>query len=70
MVRGLPVAEVRAGRLDDLRDVRVLDVLSLEVSIIGQISASLQGTLRYENPVPQPLKHADLMVKNLLGVTF
>lgn len=57
-------------RLDDLRDVRVLDVLSLEVSIIGQISASLQGTLRYENPVPQPLKHADLMVKNLLGVTF
>ena len=41
-----------------------------EVSIVGQISASLQGTLRYESPVPQPLKRADLMVKNMLGLTF
>jgi len=57
-------------RVDDLRDVRLLDVLSLEVSITGRISASLQGTLRYESPVPQPLKRADLMVKNLLGLTF
>jgi uncharacterized protein DUF481 len=57
-------------RVDDLRDMRLLDVLSLEVSIVGQISASLQGTLRYESPVPQPLKRADLMVKNMLGLTF
>ena len=57
-------------RIDDLRDMRLLDVLSLEVSIVGQISASLQGTLRYESPVPQPLKSADLMVKNMLGLTF
>jgi hypothetical protein len=57
-------------RADDLRDVRLLDVLSLEVSITGTISASLQGTLRYESPVPQSLKRADLMVKNMLGLTF
>jgi putative salt-induced outer membrane protein YdiY len=57
-------------RVDDLRDMRLLDVLSLEVSITGRISASLQGTLRYESPVPQPLKRADLMVKNMLGLTF
>lgn len=57
-------------RADDLRDMRLLDVLSLEVSITGRISASLQGTLRYESPVPRPLKRADLMVKNMLGLTF
>lgn len=57
-------------RLDDPVDVRLLDVLSLDVSITGRISASLQGTLRYETPVPDPLKRVDLMVKNMLGLTF
>jgi hypothetical protein len=57
-------------RFDDFRDVRLLDVLSLDVTITGTLSASLQATLRYESPVPEPIKRADLMVKNLLGVTF
>jgi hypothetical protein len=57
-------------RLDDFRDIQILDVLSLDVSITGRVSASLQGTLRYETPVPAPIKRADLVVKNLIGVTF
>lgn len=57
-------------RFDDLRDVRMLDILSLDVSVTGRISASLQGTLRCEAPVPATLKPVDLMVKNMLGVTF
>jgi hypothetical protein len=57
-------------RFDDFRDVRLLDVLSLDVTITGRLSASLQATLRYESPVPESLKRADLMVKNMLGVTF
>jgi hypothetical protein len=57
-------------RFDDLMDVRLLDVLSLDVSITGRLSASLQATLRYESPVPDPLKRYDLMVKNMLGITF
>jgi hypothetical protein len=57
-------------RLDDFRDIQLLDVLSLDVSITGRVSASLQGTLRYETPVPTPIKRADLVVKNLIGVTF
>jgi hypothetical protein len=57
-------------RLDDFRDVRLLDILSLDVTITGKLSASLQATVRYESPVPEPIKRADLMVKNLLGVTF
>jgi len=57
-------------RFDDFRDVRLLEILSLDVSVTGRISASLQATLRYEAPVPEPLKRADLMVKNMLGVTF
>jgi Protein of unknown function, DUF481 len=57
-------------RFDDFHDVRLLDVLSLDVSITGLLSASLQATLRYESPVPESIKRADLMVKNLLGVTF
>jgi hypothetical protein len=57
-------------RFDDFRDVRLLDVLSLDVSVTGRISASLQGTLRFEAPVPPTLKPADLMVKNVLGVAF
>jgi hypothetical protein len=57
-------------RFDDFMDVRLLDILSLDVSITGRLSASLQATLRYESPVPDPLKRYDLMVKNMLGVTF
>ncbi len=57
-------------RFDDFRDVRLLDVLSLDVTVSGRISASLQGTLRYEAPVPASLSRADLMVRNMLGVTF
>ena len=57
-------------RFDDFTDLRLLDVLSLDVSVTGRISASLQATLRYESPVPHPLKHADLTVRNMLGVTF
>jgi hypothetical protein len=57
-------------RFDDLMDVRLLDVLSLDVGITGRLSASMQATLRYESPVPDPLKRYDLMVKNVLGVTF
>ncbi|HTV26086.1 MAG TPA: DUF481 domain-containing protein [Polyangiaceae bacterium] len=57
-------------RFDDLRDIQLLDVLSLDVTITGRLSASLQGTLRYETPVPEPIKRTDLMVKNLIGVTF
>jgi hypothetical protein len=57
-------------RFDDFSDVRLLDILSLDVSITGRISASLQGTLRCEAPVPPTLKPVDLMVKNMLGVTF
>jgi len=57
-------------RFDDLGDIQLLDVLSLDVSIIGRISASLQSTLRYESPVPQPIKRIDWVVKNLIGVTF
>lgn len=57
-------------RFDDLMDVRLLDVLSLDVSVTGRLSASLQATLRYESPVPDPLERHDLMVKNMLGVTF
>lgn len=51
-------------------DVRLLDVLSLDVSITGMLSVSMQATLRYESPVPDPLERYDLMVKNMLGVTF
>jgi hypothetical protein len=57
-------------RFDDLGDIQLLDVLSLDVSIIGRISATLQSTLRYESPVPQPIKRIDWVVKNLIGVTF
>jgi hypothetical protein len=57
-------------RFDDFRDLRLLDILSLDVSITGVISASLQATLRYESPVPESIKAADLTVKNTLGVTF
>jgi hypothetical protein len=57
-------------RIDDLRDIQLLDVLSLDVSIAGRIAASLQATLRYEAPVPPPIKRVDLVVKNLIGVTF
>jgi hypothetical protein len=57
-------------RFDDFRDLRLLDVLSLDVTITGTLSASLQATLRYESPVPESLERADLMVKNMLGVTF
>jgi hypothetical protein len=51
-------------------DVRLLDVLSLDVGITGRLTASMQATLRYESPVPDPLKRYDLMVKNMLGITF
>jgi hypothetical protein len=57
-------------RLDDFRDVRLLDILALDVSVTGRLSASLQATLRYESPVPETIKRADLMVKNMLGITF
>ncbi len=57
-------------RLDDLRDLRLLDVLALDVTVTGRLSASLQATLRYESPVPEGIKRADLMVKNMLGITF
>lgn len=57
-------------RLDDPGDVRLLDVLSLDFTVTGALSASIQATLRYESPVPRPIKRADLMVKNVLGVTF
>jgi hypothetical protein len=57
-------------RFDDFQDVRLLDILSLDVSVTGRISASLQGTLRCESPVPPTLKPVDLMVKNMLGVSF
>ena len=57
-------------RFDDFGDVRLLDVLALDVTVIGVLTASLQATLRYESPVPEPLKRADLMVKNMLGVSF
>lgn len=57
-------------RLDDFGDVRLLDILSLDVSVTGRLSASLQATLRYESPVPRSLDGADLMVKNMLGITF
>ena len=57
-------------RFDDFGDVRLLDVLGLDVTVTGMLTASLQATLRYESPVPEPLKRADLMVKNMLGVTF
>jgi len=57
-------------RFDDLGDIRMLDVLGLDVTITGMLTASLQATLRYESPVPESLKRADLMVKNMLGVTF
>jgi hypothetical protein len=57
-------------RFDDFGDVRLLDVLGLDVTITGMLTASLQATLRYESPVPEPLKRADLMVKNMLGVSF
>jgi hypothetical protein len=57
-------------RLDDFRDIQLLDVLSLDVTISGRLSVSLQATLRYETPVPAPIKRTDLAVKNLLGVTF
>jgi hypothetical protein len=57
-------------RFDDLRDIQLLNVLSLDVKIVGRITASLQSTLRYEAPVPKPIKRVDLVVKNLIGVTF
>jgi hypothetical protein len=57
-------------RFDDLRDIQLLDVLSLDVKIAGRISASMQATLRYEAPVPPPIKRVDLAVKNLIGVAF
>lgn len=57
-------------RFDDLRDIQLLDVLSLDVKITGHLSASLQSTLRYETPVPPPIKRVDWVVKNLIGVTF
>lgn len=57
-------------RLDDFRDIQLLNVLSLDVSITGKLSATLQATLRYETPVPPPIKRTDFVVKNLLGVTF
>lgn len=57
-------------RFDDLSDVRLLDILSLDVSVTGRISASLQATLRCESPVPPTLEPVDLMVKNMLGVMF
>jgi uncharacterized protein DUF481 len=57
-------------RLDDFRDLRLLDILSLDVTVTGVITASLQATLRYESPVPEPIKPADLTVKNTLGVAF
>lgn len=57
-------------RVDDLRDVRLLNVTSLDVTILGRLSASLQATLRWESPVPPGIKEVDLTVKNLLGVTF
>jgi uncharacterized protein DUF481 len=57
-------------RFDDFRDLRLLDILSLDVTVTGVVTASLQATLRYENPVPESIKPADLTVKNTLGVTF
>jgi hypothetical protein len=57
-------------RIDDLRDIQLLNVLSLDVKIAGRLAASLQATLRYEAPVPTPLERTDLTVKNLLGMTF
>jgi len=57
-------------RFDDLRDIQLLNVLSLDVTITGHLSASLQSTLRYETPVPEPIKRADLAMKNLIGVAF
>ena len=57
-------------RFDDLRDIQLLDVLSLDVSVTGHLSVSLQGTLRYETPVPEPIRRTDLVMKNLIGVTF
>lgn len=57
-------------RFDDFRDIQLLNVLSLDVSISGRISASLHCTLRYETPVPTPLERADLVVKNQIGVSF
>lgn len=57
-------------RFDDLGDIQLLDVLSLDVSITGHLSVSLQGTLRYETPVPEPIRRTDLVMKNLIGVTF
>jgi uncharacterized protein DUF481 len=57
-------------RFDDFGDLRLLDILSLDVTVTGVITASMQATLRYESPVPETLKPADLTVKNTLGVTF
>ena len=57
-------------RFDDFGDIRLLDIFSLDVAIAGRLSASLQATLRYESPVPSPIKRADLVVRNMLGVTF
>jgi hypothetical protein len=57
-------------RIDDLGDIQLLNVMSLDVHITGQLSASLLATLRYEAPVPPTIKRTDLTVKNLIGVTF
>jgi hypothetical protein len=57
-------------RLDDVRDVRLLDVFALDVTVTGRLSAGLHATLRYENPVPLTVERADLMIKNTLGVVF
>ncbi|MEO8178774.1 MAG: DUF481 domain-containing protein [Deltaproteobacteria bacterium] len=57
-------------RLDDFRDLRLLDIFSLDATVTGRLSTGLHATLRYENPVRSPIKRADLMIKNTLGVVF
>lgn len=57
-------------RFDDFSDARLLDIFALDVSIVGRISAGLQATVRYENPVPRSIKRTDLTIKNTLGVIF
>jgi len=57
-------------RFDAPSDLRLLEVLSFDVTVAGQLTAGLHATLRYENPVPADIKPADVTLKNTLGVTF
>jgi Protein of unknown function, DUF481 len=57
-------------RFDDVRDLRLLDDVSFDVTVTGRVSAGVHASLRWESPVRSPVKRADLVVKNTLGVLF